>query len=515
MKTQITFQHTLQLLTIGLLVVIVYNMYQVKAVVEPIIPVLQDTQLIALRERNKGAIHLPPGRTTLDCAGLRVVSQSPGRIVIDCGNPAVTQTPVSTNTPSVNFTNTPPPFATPSLPVAPTATQGQTGNIQPFAAAPACASHDPNAWHGIWNYALGCHYDHTHGDDPALANSYFGTFGALWGGSTISYPFPSSSIENTMKHGGYKISVRMPGYHPLPACGTLTDNDIIQDSSLVNCVVAARVEYHLIGGLMDIIARYHSFFAEFYVCSAASNYTQCGIVRTGGLLDYGELKAPHYGTRIVRPGGTIDFGDGMIMQYEADGADLPGSGSGEPYVFGMPYSEELLAEFRRNSPRQPGANNNYSYKATIDQWSTGDWDCNPRPIGDPCHNPHTHFLFQVGDAWNLVDAQNLNTVHWICKGQPGCEYDGSLIGMNEVAVRVLQSWQPNGGGFVTFNGYTDKWGNIKTGCTAVTPECIPFVLERAPVGLASSRSDNECECEVYEYDVYFNGKPSGWITHPN
>ena len=423
--------------------------------------------------------------------------------------PASAPTAVDQSTPTATEMSMP----TATQQSAPTATKGAGGLTQPYANAPACPSHSSNAWHGIWDYQRGCHYDHTHGDDPSLANSYFGTFGALWGGSTISYPFNSGPMENTMKHGGYKISVRMPGYHPFPKCGTEDNTDITGDHS-DNCVVAARVEYHVVGGLMDIIVRTHSFFAEMYVCSGASNYTQCGIVRTGGLVDYGQLQAPHYNARIVRPGGTIDFGDGMTMTYSADGPELP-SRSGEPYVFSIPYSAEDLASFRRNSPREPGANNSYSFKATIDQWSTNDWDCELKDPDGTCHNLYTHFLFQVGDAWNLVDAQNLNNVHWICKGEPGCEYDGSLIGMNEIAVRVLQAWQPNGNGFVTFKGYTDKWGNPKTGCTSVSADCVPFVLEHAPVGVAASRSDNLCECEVYEYDVYFKGKPSGWIKHPN
>jgi hypothetical protein len=320
-------------------------------------------------------------------------------------------------------------------------------------------------------------------------------------------------MENTMKHGGYKVSIRMPGYHPWPVCGLYDQTDLTGADS-DNCVVASRVEYHLVGGLMDIIARYHSFFAEFYVCSGTSNYTQCGIVRTGGLLDYGELKAPHYGTRVVRPGGAIDFGDGMVMEYSADAPDLP-SRSGEPYVFSRPYSEEALARYLRNPP---GSNPGFtpgSIKATIDQWSTNDWDCEFKDLDGACHNLYTHFMFQVGDSWNLVDTQNLNTVHWICKDEPGCEYNGSLIGLNEIAVRVLQEWQPNGNGYVTLTGYTDKWGNPKTGCTSVTADCVPFVLERAPVGVAASKSGYGCLCDTWEYDVYFNGKPSGWIKHPN
>ena len=521
MKTQITFERLLQILTIGLLVMIAFNMYQVKAVVEPIVPVLQGAELISLQLQNS-VVNLQPGdAVTVNCinpliSNPRIFLSGRGKsISLTCpqGQANPTPTPTRTNTPSANATATAPVIATPSLPPVATATAPPQGNIQPFAGAPACPSHDATKWHGIWDYVRGCHYDHTHGDDPALANSYFGQFGALWGGSTISYPFNSGDLEVGMKHPGYKISVRMPGYHPFPRCGTEDNTDITGDHS-DNCIVAARVEYHVVGGLMDIIVRNHSFFAEMYICSGASNYTQCGIVRTGGLIDYGELKAPHYNGRIVRPGGTIDFVDGMVMTYSADGSDLPIT-SGEPYVFSIPYSPEELDAYARNSPREPGANNNYSYKATIDQWSTNDFDCDLKDPDGTCHNQYTHFLFQVGDAWNLVDKQNLNNVHWICKGEPNCEYDGSLIGMNEIAMRVLQAWQPGGNGFVTFNGYTDKWGNPKTGCTAVTADCVPFVLEHAPVGVAASRSDNLCECEVYEYDVYFSGKPSGWIKHPN
>ena len=384
--------------------------------------------------------------------------------------------------------------------------------IQPYKDAPACPTHDPNAWHGLWDYQRGCHYDHTHGDDPALANKYFGTFGALWGGATISYPFNSGASENTVKHPGYKISVRMPGYHPFPKCGTEDNTDITGDHS-DNCIIAARVEYHLLGGLPAIFARYHSYFAEMYICSGKSGYKDCGIVRMGGLLDYAQLQAPHYKARVVRPGGTVDFGGGIVLTYPADAPELP-SHSGEPYVFSIPYSVENLASYRNNSPHNPGYISG-TYKATIDQWSTNDFDCEFKEPDGTCHNQYNHFLFQVGDAWTLVDAQNLNNVRWICKGEPNCEYDGSLIGMNEIAVRVLQAWQPNGNGFVTFTGYSDKWGNPKTGCTSVSADCVPFILEHAPVGVAASRSDNLCECEVYEYDTYFNNKPSGWIKFPN
>jgi hypothetical protein len=244
-------------------------------------------------------------------------------------------------------------------------------------------------------------------------------------------------------------------------------------------------------------------------------YTDCGIIRIGGHADFAELKSPHYGPRIPRPGGTVDFGDGMVMTFPADGSDLPAQ-SGEPYVFMIPYSAEELSFRLANPPTSP--NSTTPTEATMDQWSMQDLsDCEPKPAGDPCHNSFARFLVHVGDSWNLLDTQNPNIVHWVCKGQPDCAYNASLEGVNEIGFLVLQDWQSGGNGFVSFKGFTDRWGNprLDGSCTAVSVDCVPLVLERAPVGFSSSRSNGGCECNVYEHDIYFNGKPSGWIQFPN
>lgn len=442
--------------------------------------------------------------------------------------PTQESTPIATDTPGAG--DTPTPSLTPVVsltpsqtltptPIVPTPTSNGSGSIQPYAGAPACPTHDPNQWHGLWNYELGCHYDHTHGDDPALADSYFGPLGALWDGSTISYPFKSSAAENVLKHAGYKISVRIPSYHPWAPCNSSFH---VTDIGNDNCIIASRVEYHAVGGLMDLVGRYHSYWAEFYVCAGhpvpapSVGDPRCGIVRTGGLLDFAQLQAPHYNARIIRPGGTIDFGNGLTMTYDADGPDLP-SHSGEPYVFSYPYTSDYINLYRNNSPhgRGPGTAPG-SYSITIDQWSSNDFDCEPRPAGDPCHNQFTHLLFQVGDAFNLVDTQNLNTVRWICYGSTGCEYDGSMIGLNELAVRVMNSWN-GAGGFANFIGYTDRWGNPRndTTCQAPGADCVPFIVDHAPVGVAGVKSNGGCLCDVWEYDIYFNNRPSGWIKFPN
>ena len=72
----------------------------------------------------------------------------------------------------------------------------QSGTSEPYAAAPECPTHDPDEWHGLWDFIRGCYYNHEHGDDPSLADAYFGEAGVLWGGQTIAYPFTSSDHEN-------------------------------------------------------------------------------------------------------------------------------------------------------------------------------------------------------------------------------------------------------------------------------------------------------------------------------
>jgi hypothetical protein len=405
--------------------------------------------------------------------------------------------------------------------VIPSVTTIAAGDILPFAGAPECPDTngdghsdvtdnpdygrfpDNQLYHDLWNEKAGCHYDHEHGDNPALADSYFGKAGQLWGGLGIGYPFYTSAMENTHKHSGFKYYVRTPQFNPFPRCGTENVSDDNPSGFGNNCVVAARVVLHTIAGTMDTLARYHSGYIEAYICKYPE-YTSCGTVKTGGWFDFAELKAPHYNQRVVRPGGTIDFGDGVVMNYSPDGPDLPAM-SGEPYVFMIDYNPTNLAEYRAHPPMAP--------KATMDQWSSNDFDCEPHPAGDPCHNQYTHLLVQVGDSWNLMDRANPNNLIWICKGEVNCQYNGSLTGLNELWIKVLQSWQSSGNGFVTLTGWSDRWGNPRSDgmCTSVAVDCVPFVLDHAPVGTAAVRNDPGCECFVVEHDVYFSGQPSNWI----
>ncbi|MGB1253577.1 MAG: hypothetical protein ACPG8W_23395, partial [Candidatus Promineifilaceae bacterium] len=39
---------------------------------------------------------------------------------------------------------------------------------EPQSDARPCPSHNPNEWHGLYNAARNCHYDHEHKDNPGI-----------------------------------------------------------------------------------------------------------------------------------------------------------------------------------------------------------------------------------------------------------------------------------------------------------------------------------------------------------
>jgi len=412
------------------------------------------------------------------------------------------------------------------------------GETPPFAGAPECLDTngdghaevtdnpdygkypDYELYHDLWNEQDGCHYNHEHGDLPDLANKYFGEPGALWGGQTIAYPFTSSATENVHKHDGFKWVVRTPEYHPWPPCGTREENDLLIDHSDF-CVVAVRAQLHNVSGLMAVATRFHSGFTEVYGCKPPYAIPQdCGTFKMGSsLIDWGQPRAPFYQTFRPRPlpgynqpTFTIDFGNGMgkgvVMDFKTDTSDLPGF-SGQPYINIDEYSESNLASYRSIVPR-PGD------FTIVEQWSSNDFDCEPRMPGEPCHNRYFRFLYHISDAWALLDTNDMRIPRFICEVGKPCHYNGSLTGLNEAGIWVLPEWDIQDGiqdGRVTWSGYTDRFGNPRTDSVCTTPgfDCVPFEMVNIPVGVGHKTDERDCDCSAWEHDIYFNGQPSGWI----
>lgn len=403
-----------------------------------------------------------------------------------------TATPVA-NTPAPTITPPQLPSATPvaNTPVpAPTDTPDPHVSIQPYAGAPLCATHDDNAWHGLWDYQNGCHYNHTHNTDPNVGDAIFGVTGALWGGQEISYPWLTSPLENTMKHGGYKY-----GYREFTNCAPTNS----YNGKPANCVVAGRVEYHAVSGLMDWMARFHSFYEEIKVCQRTAP-TQCGIVRTGGWADFGILEAAYKELHVVRPGGAIDFGNGMVMSFPPDAPELAGQDvNTEPYL-----AAPSLANLPFMRSQKPSTSS-----SRREVWSMGE---GKTAYSSP--HPFARFLIGIVDSWNVVDPANPNDVIWVCTdpNHNQCPYNGSIQAIQELSAFIPASLDPDGDGFADYSGYTDRHGAIVTGCTAPALDCVPFSVEHAPIGYADSR-DGGAGAGLQEFDLSPRGEH--WITFPN
>jgi len=274
---------------------------------------------------------------------------------------------------------------------------------------------------------------------------------------------------------------------------------------------------------MDMFVRYHSGYVEVYACRPPYRDPEdCGVFKMGSsLVDWGQTRSPFYETFRPRPFPgynqptfSVDFGDGIgggmvktgLLTDSFNFPDLPGN-SGEPYINVQPEDPASLAFFRNNVPRS-------GQQIFTEFWSSNDYDCEPRPVGDPCHNPYFHLAVTIMDSWFLLDTQDMRDVDFIC--QPGlpCHYNGSLRGLNETGIHVLQEWDSRDGvmdGFVTWKGFTDRFGNPRQGCVSPGSDCVPFEMAHAPVGVGQVTSEQACDCDVFENDIYFNSQPSGWI----
>jgi hypothetical protein len=117
-------------------------------------------------------------------------------------------------------------------------------SIAPFPDAPLCPdtgdAHDHSLFHTLWDDKRGCHYDHEHGQNPFTSDvaAAFPGFDlrALLGGVGVGHTNPSSPMENTHKHGGFKWQVLLAH----------TDGCKGREGSKIG-VDASVIQYHAFG----------------------------------------------------------------------------------------------------------------------------------------------------------------------------------------------------------------------------------------------------------------------------
>lgn len=178
--------------------------------------------------------------------------------------PPVTTAP-NTTTPNTTTPDTTVPITAPPVTTRPVIRD-------PYAGAPACATHDPRAWHGLWNAALGCHYDHEHKDDPRRLDALFGREIYTFAGGEVGVPWRAPGDRSDQRGTGWLVRANAGCVN---AFGT-------------GCLTDLRVQVNAVFSGPGTLERYRSSYVEARGC-LKSNPTRCGIVRLGGWVDSGGL----------------------------------------------------------------------------------------------------------------------------------------------------------------------------------------------------------------------------------
>lgn len=451
------------------------------------------------------------------------------------GTPAPSATPkVPSSTPSPDATPTvsASPATSPTPSSTPNPSEPPAGNA-PYPGAPPCpaSAHNNSQFHTLWNADLRCHYDHEHGQNP-LDTGVAATFPGmnitqLTGGVTVGHTNPSSAMENTHKHGGFKWQF-MP-QHPEGCAGF---------EGSTNGVNGSLVQVHGFGDFnMELTGRIHSSAALLRVCNQA-NPSDFGYIYTVQFQDYGQIVSPYQGDILsfpFKPEPSYDPARGPYLTIDCVGQKSPGQRGAC-----RTSREQVLS-------RNLDAFSNWSSKPS------GSQNIN-NPLGSTLFN----VFFRLRDTYQLIDWGDTTypfTYKWLCStdggstfNPNGCEYNNSTIQVHELAGKIPPEWDNLSGfdsdsrvGRITATGYTDRYGTLRQNCTSPsvgangdrTADCFPVKMVNAFVGTYGSvlvytpgKPGTNLVPYLPEKDIYFcNGiqcsetdagaLPSGWISSHN
>jgi hypothetical protein len=393
--------------------------------------------------------------------------------------------------------------------------------IAPDPDAPLCPdsgdAHDHSLFHTVWENTRGCHYDHEHGQNPftpEVAETFPGfDLRMLIGGVGVGHTNPSSPMENTHKHGGFKWDVTLS--HAV-GCAA--------GESEPTGVDAMVIQYHAFGDYsIEFESRTHSAVGLLRQCQPG-NPTDFGYMFVNQLQDYGQRVAPYQG-------GVLPYPDTPNPAYE--GARAPyftvtcfGT---TPFCNKFPSVESFLS--RPNN-------------------ASSTWTSDPAKLTDSGSHLFA-LLFRVRDNYQILDDSDQTypfTFAWLCsedggtsfRPQPGCPYNNTTTRVHEVMGEIPVEWDNLAGfdtdsrvGRITADGYVTRFGDLNLSCTVPGTDCHPIKLVQAFTGRYASRfalvpgeKASFSAGNLPERDIYFcngvvcaEGGPgavsSGWIGPTN
>jgi hypothetical protein len=302
----------------------------------------------------------------------------------------------------------------------------------------------------------------------------FGPAGEWLGGSSISYPWETDE-ENHHKHEAYGWVTRVD----IPSHGRAVWISAFRVQGHVDATPFRLPDGTWSGGYLG---RFHSYSVEAQVCNAGG---ECGVVRFAGWLNYGNLEI-----------------DGVT-----DCAPLPDL---HPLCPNGPGGRRIHFD----SPQFPG---NIPGKATFF------WYGEPSTYeGSVEALSPVIVAFAMSDTWNEVSLATLfdPLAATFCPAGD-CHLNGSTIQQHVLKFNIRAAFDQDGDGLADFNGYTDRYGRLVEGCTAVGLDCVPLILEGIPVGTVEHRDDRDLGLGpdgAMDFDTSPAALGTGsewWITWPN
>jgi hypothetical protein len=391
--------------------------------------------------------------------------------------------------------------------------------ITPYPSAPVCVDHDTSVFHTLWNEDFGCHYDHEHGTNPftSSVNSTFPDFDlyALLGNVQMGHTNPSSPMENTHKHGGFKWDIMLDNPH---GC-------VGGFEGAAYCISSAVIQYHNFGDYsMEMEAHLHSASALIKICRPATP-TDCGYMYTVQHEEFGQRITPYQGT-------VISYPDNFVPAY--------GSGFGQ--YFSIDCVDDILPTIAQCRPsiifitsRKIAVNSVWTSKPTS---ST---PLAPRPPGSKI----LKILFRVRDLYQVFDWNDSTypfTFRFLCGdatyNPAGCRYNNTTSKVHELAGTIPTAWDNLDGfdtnpivGRITADGFTDAFGTLNPACVIAGEGCFPIRLVNMFVGnygdyLLLTKPSNTSPVTNPSRNIWFCGAvqcdetstgavPSGWVGAEN
>lgn len=362
--------------------------------------------------------------------------------------------------PADSTTTPTPPQPTPTT--AATSTPAPAPVIMPYPDAPMCDEHNGRLWHGLWDYAQGCHYDHEHGMNPEVFGGVWGDWASLTGGG-VGYAWETPN-ENRDKHPGYNWG----GFD-------LTEYSCRPFLPNTGGVNAWLIQAHGMANAMGQQARTHSFFGMASLC--LPDGSPAGQILVGGWQDFGQLVSPYKG--------------------------------GEFAIVGIDVYPKAPPPYFNETPPYVGLSRG--------RGSVETWNSSTRPGSAPFVDGHQLFTF----AFRIQDPVGA----WQTDGA-FTQLGGNSSARQFYQVEVTLPEELAGvDGRINFNGFVDVRGNIAPDCTEVSSTCAPLVVRDGIPGRYTVNLRDYAdyfggvfrvtEDGYYEGDIFFDGVSSGWIGPMN